>query len=296
MTIGKIARSLCAVAALLAALAAVPVRAQSPGRAQAPEGSLAAGVFVPDFWDPQRRMERPDTSGLRIIRFVTDDEYPPFGFIGADGALTGFNVDLARAICEELKVVCTIQARRFDTIEDALVKGEADAAAASFAITAASRAQLDFTRPYYRTPGRFVARRDFELRDIRPATLAGRTVGVVAGSAHAAFLEKFFPATERKEYPTLPAMLAALRGGASDIAFADGVTLAIWLNGSDSQNCCTFRGGPYLTPQFFGYGVGIAVRRGNVELRQALDYALARLARRGVYTELYLKYFPIGFF
>ena len=55
-----------------------------------------------------------------------------------------------------------------------------------------------------------------------------------------------------------------------------------------------FRGGPFIDPRFFGEGVGIAVKTGNVALRRALDYALARLARHGIYGELYLKYFPIG--
>ena len=38
------------------------------------------GVFAPNFWYPQRRLERPDLTGLRAIRFVTDENYPPFGF------------------------------------------------------------------------------------------------------------------------------------------------------------------------------------------------------------------------
>ena len=81
-----------------------------------------------------------------------------------------------------------------------------------------------------------------------------------------------------------------------DIAFGDGISLAVWLNGTDSGGCCTFRGGPYLDSSYFGEGVGIAVRKGNVTLRRALDYALRHLAERGVYADIYLKYFPIGFF
>ena len=270
-------------AALL--LAAIPALAQTQSYSPAP-----------DFWDPQRRLERPDTSALRLVRFVTDDEYPPFGFVAPDGSLAGFNVDLARAVCEELKVACTIQARRFDTILDAVEKGEADVALASVAITPATRARVDFSRPYYRTPGRFLTRRETTLADVRPEALAGRAVGVVADTAHAAYLERFFPAVERLTYPNLPALLTALRGGAVEIGFGDGVSLAIWLNSADAEGCCAFRGGPFLEPAFFGDGVGAAVRRDNAVLRRAIDYALARLSQQGVYTELYLKYFPVGFF
>ena len=264
----------------------------SPAQAQAAPDQ----PFVPSFWDPQRRIDRPDTSGLRLIRFVTDDEYPPFGFPGPDGGLTGFNVDIARAVCEELRVSCTIQARRFDTILDALVAGEADAAAASIANTPATRARVDFTAPYYRTPGRFAARRDFALDDLRPGTLAGAQVDVVAGTAHAAFIGKLFPAVKRVEHPDFAALLEALAKGEAPLIFSDGVSLAIWLNGPEGAACCAFRGGPYLDPLYFGVGVGIAVRKENPALRRALDYALARIAQRGVHAELYLKYFPVGFF
>ena len=58
----------------------------------------------PDFWDPRRRPERPDLSRISIIRFLTETDYPPFNYAGADGAPAGFNVDLARLICEEIKV------------------------------------------------------------------------------------------------------------------------------------------------------------------------------------------------
>ncbi|MDP2355516.1 MAG: transporter substrate-binding domain-containing protein [Beijerinckiaceae bacterium] len=277
----------------LAAIGVMSVACLAPASSQ--QASPGA-VLVPHFWDPQRRLERPDLSALRTIRFVTDDEYPPFAFPGPDGALAGFNVDLARALCEELKIPCTIQARRFDTIIDAVEQGQADAAIASLAATSATRARVDFTAPYYKTPGRFISPKDMTLDDVRPETLVGQRVGVVEGTAHAAFLETRFPRVERQEFADLPALIKALRSGETPLAFADGVTLAVWLNTEEGAACCAFRGGPFLDPLFFGDGVGVAVRKENAALRRALDFAFSRIAEQGVYTELYLKYFPVGFF
>ena len=79
----------------------------------------AAPQAVPGFWDPRRRPDRPDMSRLTVIRFLTETDYPPFNFTGADGNPAGFNVDLARALCDEIKVTCTIQMRRFETLVDA---------------------------------------------------------------------------------------------------------------------------------------------------------------------------------
>ena len=117
-------------------------------------------VVVPGFWDPRRRPERPDLSRIQTIRFLTDMDYPPFDYAGADGNPAGFNVDLARLICDEIKITCTIQARPFDTLLDALNDNRGDAVIASIAPTAETRRRADFTDPYYRTPARFVARVD----------------------------------------------------------------------------------------------------------------------------------------
>lgn len=251
---------------------------------------------TPEFWDLQRRIEKPDTSFLRVVRFVTDDNYPPFGFQTPDGALTGFNVDLARAICAELGVPCTIQARRFDTILTAVEKGEGDAAIASLAISADARNRVDFTAPYYRTPARFAATRSLAPQAMTPETLKDRRVGVVAATAHEAYLKTFFPAARVQAYPNLAALLAALKANESSIVFADGISLALWLNGAESGACCEFRDGPFTESAWFGEGAGIAVNKRNAPLRQALNWALARVAERGVYADIYLKYFPVGFY
>ena len=121
-------------------------------------------MAVPGFWDPRRRPERPDLSRINIIRFLTETDYPPFNYAGPDGAPAGFNVDLARMICEEIKVACTVQMRRFDTLISALNTNNGDAIIASIAATPEMRTRLDFSDPYYRTPARFVARRDSRHR------------------------------------------------------------------------------------------------------------------------------------
>jgi polar amino acid transport system substrate-binding protein len=233
---------------------------------------------------------------LRAIRFLTDDDYPPLNFALDDGVLTGFNVEMARAICEELEIGCTIQARRWDTLIDSLETGKGDAVIASIAATAEIRGRVDFTQPYYRSSARFIIRKDVGLTDASPSTLNGKKIGVVANSAHGAYLETFFPGAEPKYFTSVSALQDALRDGAVEAAFGDGLTFAVWLNEASSANCCSFLGGPYCESRFFGEGVGIAVRKEDAELRRALDWALARLAARGAYAEIYLKYFPVSFY
>ncbi len=263
-----------------------------------PEGAAAShlgnAMAVPGFWDPRRRPERPDFTRLSGIRFLTEIDYPPFNYAGPDGAPTGFNVELARSICEEMKVACTIQVRRFDTLVDALNRNQGDAVIASLAETPQLRQRVDFTDPYYRTPARFVARRDLVLPDITPRALEGRKVAAIAGTAHEAYLKNLFTEAELRPYPDAAAARAALKKGEVDLLFGDGISLAFWLNGTESGGCCEFRGGPYLESRYFGEGVGIAVRSGNDLLRRALNWALFRLWENGRFTDLWLRYFPIS--
>jgi polar amino acid transport system substrate-binding protein len=278
------------------ALAQTEPPAPAPAPSPPPQAAPAIGgqVAIPGFWDPKRRPERPDMSRITVIRFMTEVDYPPFNYAGPDGNPIGFNVDLARLICEELKVQCTVQMRRFDTLLTSLAENRGDAAMASIAVTPDMRRLADFTDPYYRTPARFVARRDSSINDVRPERLEGKEIAVVAGTAHEAFLKSLFTEADLRSYPSADAARDALRRGDVDLMFGDGISLAFWLNGTDSQNCCAFRGGPFIESRYFGEGIGIAVKRGNDTLRQALNWALFRLWERGRFSDLWLRYFPIS--
>jgi polar amino acid transport system substrate-binding protein len=261
------------------------------------EAQLATGdpgVRVPGFWDPRRRPERPDLSRVSTIRFLTETDYPPFNFTGAEGNPQGFNVELARLICEEIKVSCTVQMRRFETLIPALNANQGDAAIASIATTPEMRTKVDFSDPYYRTPARFVTKRDSPIDDALPERLEGKRVAVVGGTAHEAYLKALFTEADVRPYPAPDVARLALKRGDVDLLFGDAISLAFWLNGSDSENCCSFRGGPYMDNRYFGEGVGIAVRKGNDLIRLALNWALFRVWEQGHFTDLWLRYFPIS--
>lgn len=280
------------VALALGLCLAVPQLGADRVWAQAKDPDPTAGV--PGFWDPRRRPERPDISRLGVIRFLTETDYPPFNFAGADNNPQGFNVDLARMTCEELKVGCTIQMRRFETLVASLNENRGDAVIASLAMTTEARARVDFTDPYYRTPARFVAKRDSPIDEALPEKLEGRKVAVVAGTAHEAYLRVLFTEVEVRPYAGAEVARLALRRGDVDLLFGDGISLGFWLNGTDSENCCAFRGGPFLDSRYFGEGVGIAVKRGNDSMRLALNWALFRVWEQGRFTDLWLRYFPIS--
>jgi polar amino acid transport system substrate-binding protein len=271
--------ALVALAALLAGAVAAPtgLAAQSAGAGSVEEPADARG-----------RLYRS------IIRFVTESDYPPFNYLDEDGTLTGFNVDIARALCLELDVSCDVQARQWRELVPALKRGETDAVIASIAISPRSLADMDFTDRYYFTPARFAARKGTLARvEVTAIGLEGKKVGVTRGSAHEAYLKVFFRDCNIQAFDSPDQARDALAEGKVELVFDDGISLSFWLNGTNSRGCCEFRGGPFFDPRYFGDGVGVAVRKGDQELKRLINLAIKRVRESGQYEEISKRYFPL---
>jgi polar amino acid transport system substrate-binding protein len=248
-------------------------------------------IAVPNFWDPRIRLDRPEPGPPRVVRFLTDDDYPPLHFTGPDGSLTGFSVELARAVCEKMAWTCTVQARRFDTLPDSLAEGRGDVLAAAINLTPALRARFAASQLYFRGTARFATTRGNAQADLDPRILQGKRVAVVGGTAHQAFLERLMPFVQRRETGTLAGALSALRSGEAEFVFADGVALSTLLA---AGNDLAFTGGPFLDSGYFGEGVAFLLRKDDPALKRGLDYALQSLWDDGSYQRLFLRFFPVS--
>lgn len=258
----------------------------------------AAEPEIPHFWDSRERLPRPDLSSLTRLRFLTTIDFPPFNFIDATGRISGFNVDLARAICAELDITerCQIQALPWNELEPAIENGDGEALIAGLSVTIENREKYGFSRSYLRFPARFVMRRADAMSEPIHRKLAGSRIGVIAGSAHERALRDLFPALKPVTYSRPDWMQDDLKAGKIAAIFSDGMRLGFWLAGSSSEHCCRFAGGPYLAPEYFGDGLAVAAPATRPELVQAFDYALRELNVKGKFAELYLRYFPVSFF
>lgn len=254
----------------------------------------AQTVTVPNFWDPRARIERPPAEAIGAIRFLTTDDFPPFAFKDRRGILVGFDVDLAQAICSVLKVQCAIQVRPFETLVAGLKDGTGNAVIAGFDLEKAPAEGLIASQAYLKIPGRFVVRKDKSFNPGPPAP--DGFVGTVCGSAHAAYLTRFFPDLHVACFMRAAPPLAELKAGRIEAVFGDAMSLSFWLNGPESEDCCRFEGGAYLDDRFFGAGLAIVMRSDDRLLKFAIDYALREVYRAGTYEELYLRYFPVGLF
>lgn len=226
-----------------------------------------------------------------VLRVLTEGEYPPFNYFDDEGVLTGFNVDLARAICLELNVACDIQVRPWEELLVAVARGEADAAIAGHVVNARALKLVDFTDRYFHTAARFAGPREGIKLEITPDGLEGRRIGVVKGTAHEAYLTEFFRLGQIQPFETPERARDALMQGKLDLVFDDGVSLVLWINGTASKECCELRGGPFLEPRYFGEGIAIAVPKSDPKLKSDLNGALRRVRASGRVDELMLQYF-----
>lgn len=258
--------------------------------------SHSVSLFAQTVAAPAADAATGDLPRRVVVRFLTESDFPPFNFLDEDGGLTGFNVDLARALCLELSATCDIKVAPWADLVPSLQRGGADALIAGHAVSGQLLADLDFTDRYFFTPGRFAGKRDLQLATVTPESLEGKRIAVVRGSAHEAYLKTFFNGSGILVMDNADKARDALLGGQVDLLFEDGVGLAFWLNGTNSKGCCDFKGGPFLEPRFFGDGMAIAVPRKDPQMRKLLNVALRRVRDSGRLDELVQRYFPYRIF
>lgn len=249
---------------------------------------------IPNFWDQNERFIKPATSKLGNIRFITTTDFPPFSFVRGEKQIAGFHIDLARAICSELGILsaCQIQALPWSEHESAMAKNADTVLISGLSIDAVSRRKYAFSRVYLNIPGRFVGRKTNPVREPLYHNLSGKTVGFVDGTAHEAFLVANFGRSYLRTFLDQGAALKALKNKEVEVVFSDSLLVSFWMHSKQSDNCCEFTGGPYLSSDYFGKGLAIAVNSKNKELLRALNYALRAINDKGTFSELYLRYFP----
>ena len=255
-------------------------------------------VKIPNFLGPDNTSGTEAVQPQEGVQFLATLDFPPFTFLDANGRLNGFNVYLAKLLCAELAMErnCTIQGMPWDELEGALAKRQGNAAIAGIAATESTRIRYAFSRPYLRLPARFVVLNTNSTTFDFETGLPNVKIGVLAQSAFEAIARSYFPDAEITGYASENRMFADLKSGSIDLTFGDGLGLAFLLSADDGVACCSFAGGAYFAPKFLGEGMRIAFLQDNERLRNQVDQALISLQRKGKIEELYLRFFPMGFY
>ncbi|WP_349434627.1 ABC transporter substrate-binding protein [Pararhizobium sp. A13] len=225
----------------------------------------------------------------------TEGAYPPFNNLESDGSLTGFDIDIAKALCEEMKAECTFVTQDWDGIIPALISKKFDAIIASMSITAERKEKVDFTNKYYNTPPAIVVPKDSPITEATEDALDGKTLGAQSSTTHSNYAEAHMKKSELKLYPTSEEYKLDIANGRIDGVIDDVVVLSEWLKTADGA-CCKLLGVLPIDPVINGEGAGIAVRKGDDALREKFNAAIDAIRKNGKYQEINDKYFPFDVF
>jgi arginine/ornithine transport system substrate-binding protein len=224
------------------------------------------------------------------VKIGTEGAYPPFNSIDTNGELVGFDVDIAKALCDAANFECEFVVQDWDGIIPGLIAQKYDAIVASMSITDQRKEVVDFTDKYYQTPAKFVAAEGAGF-DISPEGLAGKVIGVQRATTHENFARAKFPEAEVRAYATQDEANADLVSGRIDPIMADSVALLDGFLNTDAGEGFEFVGPDYSDPAFHGEGVGIAIRKGEDDLRAAFNEAIDKIRADGTYQAIAEKYF-----
>jgi polar amino acid transport system substrate-binding protein len=224
------------------------------------------------------------------VRIGTEGAYPPFNNMEPDGSLVGFDIDIAKALCDQMKVECEFVIQDWDGMIPALQAGKFDAIIASMSITDERKEVIDFTDKYYNTPPAIAAPVGSDLMGVTAEDLAGKKLGAQSSTTHSNYAEEHFPDADLQLYPTADEYKLDLESGRIDAAIDDVVVLSEWLDTPEGA-CCRIVGTLAIDPVINGIGAGIGIRKEDQDLKEMFNAAIKAIRENGTYKKINDKYF-----
>ena len=229
------------------------------------------------------------------IRIGVEGLYPPFSQTEADGTVTGFDIDLIHALCDEMNAKCTIVKQDWDGIIPALLARKYDAIIATMDITAERKKKVAFTDKYQQVPARFVALKgaEFEATD---SFMKGKKVGVQRATSMDLYISDNFKSAIIKRYGSANEAYLDLTVGRLDYILADSAAIVDGLLGKEGGDKFAFVGPKLTDSKWFGEGAGIAIRKQDKDLVKQFNAAIKAVRADDRYKTIQDKYFTFDIY
>ena len=228
--------------------------------------------------------QESETDGTDTLVVGLDDSFPPMGFRDEEGNLIGFDIDLAKAVGEELGMTVEFKAIDWKAKEAELKAGTVDCLWNGLSITPEREAEIDFSRPYLANRQVIIVLAGSDIVDI--PSLAGKTVGLQDGSSAVSALEKNEIASQvtQQKYADNVTALTDLSIGRVDAVLLDEVVARYY----ETQNPGVYT---VLDDSFAEEEYGIGFKKGNDELREAVQKVFDEMIEDGTAAEISEKWF-----
>lgn len=229
------------------------------------------------------------------LKIGVEGAYPPFSQIGTDGKLKGFDIDIANALCEQMKAQCTMVQQEFDGLIPSLQAKKIDAVIASMSITDDRKKVVEFSDKYYHTPARFVGKKGNGFT-ATAAGMKGKRIGVQRTTTHDRFATETFKESEIVRYAKQDDVFLDLASGRLDAVMVDQVAASQGFLLMPTSKDFAFFGPVYIEPKYFGAGAGIGMRKTDTALRDEFNAAIKAIRANGVYKKINDKYFEFDIY
>ena len=230
------------------------------------------------------------------IRIGVEGAYPPFSKTNPDGSLSGFDIDIAFALCKEMRHKCSLVKQDWDGIIPALLAKKYNAIVASMSITEERKKTVAFTDKYYQMPVKFVRRKGDNLK-VSATGLTGKKIGVQRGTTFDNYVtDNYANQAEIVRYTNQEEVFLDLQTRRLDATLAERAAVEDgFLATPAGKNFELF--GPDITdPRWFGNGIGIALRKEDTALLGQFNDAIRKIRQNGVYQNINNKYFSYDIF
>ncbi len=235
--------------------------------------------------------QAPDWAKIRI---GVEANYPPFSQMSPEGKFSGFDIDIANALCKELKAECTMVAQEWDGMLPALNAKKFDMIVASMSISEERKKNADFSDSYYDIPSTFIGKAS-SFTKIDAAALKGKKIVVTRNTPRAKFLQDNFKDSELLLVAKEAEVTMELAAGRADIGFGSSLAATAAFLKSPEGKAYSRVGAPVVVGGAkAGGGVGIAMRKGEDSLRTKINAALKTITANGVYKSVNDKYFDVN--
>lgn len=228
---------------------------------------------------------------MKELRIGQDPTYEPFEYKTPDGKLVGFEVDIANALCAQMKRKCVFVDQSWEGIIPSLMAKKYDVIISSMSRTEERRKTVDFSDKIYNTPQTIVAKKGSTING-SPASLKGKKVGVLKGSVQETYAVKVLePAGATVVgYPTTQDSYLDMESGRIDAVVADMVEVRSGLLTKPEGKPFAIVASDLVDPMFVE-GTGAALRKQDTKLLAQINEAIKTIRANGTYKKIADKYF-----
>ncbi|MDU5780310.1 MAG: cystine ABC transporter substrate-binding protein [Pantoea sp.] len=243
--------------------------------------ALIAGVNLKTHAAENLLAQVKDKGELRV---GLEGTYPPFSFQDESGKLTGFEVEFAQQLAQHLGVKAKLQPTKWDGMLASLDSKRIDVVINQVTISDERKKKYDFSTPYTISGVQALTMKAKAGTISKPEDLAGKKVGVGLGSNYEQWLRDNVKGVDIRTYDDDPTKYQDLRSGRLDAILVD--RLAALDLVKKTGNTMAVAGAPFSRLES-----GVALRKGNDDLLNAVNQAIAAMQKDGSLAKLSEKWF-----